>query len=546
MTRVLSLCLVLAALPAAVLADGQGGTQSPFAFGVGSRDLAMGGATTASCEVATAPFWNPARLTRAEQFTFSGFHSSLYESEMAYQYAGLVVPTLDFGAIGLGIARLGIGGIERRDDGNLLLGSFDDTRLGFFLGYGKRLGAYELGLTLSLESHSLDTYSATSSPGLTLAANRQFAPASAWLHGLALSAVVRNLIKPGLKLDAATVNYPLALEFGVGLDIPPGAPDDPRITLNARAEQVTDLDPAVSAGLEYDLYGLLKLRGGVRTGDMSFGVGLAYGAFSFDYALVDRDLGSLHMFTLTSAFGKSVSRRRLERDRAQEARFNALMHDRLLATNRETVGRLVEDGRQLLADQNYREAENRFDRALFLARSSDLDTTAVARLADSTRQLLADHERQGRIEKNLAAAETQLQQKSFLQARYFASQVLQDDAASDRAARIVAAADSVLRASEAEDRLLRDRLWAIDSLLSFGLVRQAGQVAASIEQYADLNAGVQVAIRRVEFERWREGRCRGLCRPGSGRGPHGPRLRLEPLPGSPVVPRHPHAHHAGA
>ena len=84
------------------------GTRSPFEFGVGARELALGGSAVSRCDAATAPYWNPSRLASAEQIGVCGFHCRLFDGDVAYQYLGLVIPTLDWGSIGFGVFRLGI------------------------------------------------------------------------------------------------------------------------------------------------------------------------------------------------------------------------------------------------------------------------------------------------------------------------------------------------------------------------------------------------------------------------------------------------------
>ncbi|MEW5995211.1 MAG: hypothetical protein AB1744_12575, partial [Candidatus Zixiibacteriota bacterium] len=146
MKCVLIYILVILLPAGTVVASNDGGTDSPFSFGAGARELSLGGSNLATSDAATAPFWNASRLASAQRLSLAGFHARLYDADVAYQYFGLAVPTLDFGAFGLGVFRLGIGGIEKRDADNLLLGEVDDNRLGFYLAYGRSIWGYDLGL----------------------------------------------------------------------------------------------------------------------------------------------------------------------------------------------------------------------------------------------------------------------------------------------------------------------------------------------------------------------------------------------------------------
>ena len=47
------------------------------------------------------------------------------------------------------------------------------------------------------------------------------------------------------------------------------------------------IDAQVTGGLDYDVQGLLHLRGGLRDEKVSFGAGVSYRSITFDYARVD-------------------------------------------------------------------------------------------------------------------------------------------------------------------------------------------------------------------------------------------------------------------
>jgi tetratricopeptide (TPR) repeat protein len=482
----------------------QGGTESPFVLGAGARDLSMGGAVTAGSSPATAPFWNASLLARAERYCFSGFHSGLYESDIAYQYLGMAFPTLDMGTLGLGVFRLGVNNIERRDYANLLTGDYDDTRMLFLVAYGKSISGYELGAALSMEHHSIETYTATSTPGLSLSLSRRFVPGWHWLPSVAVAANGRNLIKPGTELADVVVKQPTALEFGLETELSPMASWNQSLTLAASVRKVDKLDATVSAGLEYNFSDLLYLRGGVRDSRLSFGAGVGYRLLSFDYALVDRDLGSLHMFTLTTTFGKSVTERRAGREQQREKAFNSLMNERMNDRNRAAAKKLVEEGKQLLSGQQYDEANNRFERALFLARSAGLDTVTIHELASEAQTGIDVRQRRERYDAALSSADHSLEGSDYLSARHYASLALAEDSTSEGARAILKKADAAIERIAAKDGLIRTRLLEVDSLLSYGHVAAALEAVRTLRQFAQEDPGVQLAVKRVEFEQWKE------------------------------------------
>ncbi len=498
---ILSLSLLVLMSP--LSASDQGGTESPFSFGAGARELALGGAGLAECNGDMAPFWNASRLARAGQYSLSAFHSNLYESDVAYQYLGLAVPTMDFGSFGLGIFRLGIKGIRKRDEGDLYLGDIDDNRLAVNLAYARTISDYDFGLVIMMEHHSLDDYSATSSPGFNLSAGRRFELNNGRFRYISAAVNFRNLIKPHMNLVEENIGYPGALDLGLTSGIMPNPRWNQTLNLSLRLTKVENLDPDLSAGIEYDIEKLLWIRGGIHDRKLSMGAGIKIKSVAFDYALVDRDLGSLHMFTLTTSFGMPIKEKRQERLRRREAEFDDLMRDRLMSLNREKVSQMTAEGRQLLEEGKLVEAAGAFDRALFLARASSLDSTAIIDLAQETQSRLREVSRTERYQQFLDSAGVKLTNGDFLAARYFASLALTEKPDAPEAKAVWNRADETIRQLESREETIKNQLWAADSLLSYGQIDQALTLLSALEEYAPGDINVGKARRKAVFERWR-------------------------------------------
>jgi len=500
MRTILITILLTAALAMPAAAGLDGGTQSPFALGAGSRSLALGGANMAAGEEAYAPFWNASRLAWAERFTVSGFHSRLFDSDVAYQYLGVVAPTTDFGVFAVGVFRLGIDGIERRDASNVLLGDFDDSRLRFILAYGRELGGYDVGLALTLERHSLESYNATSSPGVNVAAGRRFRPNSRHVPLVAISAQVSNLIRPKMELALEEIKYPMALDIGMSAELQPGATETHTVTVSAAMNKTDGVGARLAAGLEYSYDRLVFLRGGVRDARLSVGGGLVYAGFGFDYALVDRDLGSVHMFTLTSQFGKAVSERRLERAAKREAEFNQLMAVRLQSRNRTMVDGLVKQAVQESEAGDLTAALDHYGRALFLARSGGLDTTTIHTQAAAVRDRIEEINRTVRYAAYIDSARVRFDANDFVAARYYAGLAREQHPKGPEAARLYDDADDAILAMTTRVEVVTSRLLAVDSMLAYGQVDEAYTTVQSLHQIAGDDPRVQQAVRKVDFE----------------------------------------------
>ena len=327
---------------------------SPFSFGAGARELALGGAAlTTACPV-TAPYWNASVLAKTERPSLGVSHDRFYD------YFGVVLPTMDIGSFGLGLFQLGTDREEECDSSNLLVDGIYNSRLALYLAYGRSLSRYDIGLALMLEHHSLNGYSAFSSPGLNLSISRRFVLRLNWLPEVAASLNSHNLIKPEIKLADERIKYPYSIDAGVSLKLIPKQKWHHAVTLSTKVTKAERLDPEIALGLEYSVHGLLYLRGGTQHHKFPFGVGLRFKSISFDYAMVDRDPGILHMFSLTAAFGRLVSEKRRIREKRPEAQTNPTTNRHLISLtdsliscseSDEAIG-LMEALSQILWDEN--------------------------------------------------------------------------------------------------------------------------------------------------------------------------------------------------
>jgi tetratricopeptide (TPR) repeat protein len=494
-------CLMLLAATSVVADDG--GSESPFNLGTGARELSLGGTGVVTADAATAPYWNPSLLAEAQHLTAAGFYSRLFDSDVGYQYFGLAWPTLDFGTFGLGVFRLGVDGIEERDDNNLLLGEFSEQRLGLYAAYGRWMGNYRLGLSAHFEHHSLADRTATSSPGLTLALGRLLTTGAGRFRSGDVTVVFRNLVRPGMTLLDEKVNYPFRFDIGTRLVFAPTDNQDHLAALSAGLGKTDGNDPAASFGVEYQAYNILNLRGGWNVGEFSCGAGIDMGTVVFDYAFVERDMGTIHTFSLSTAIGASVDDRRTSREQKREEEFNKLMASSVLARNKSMIDDLMGLGQAALAAEDFGEASTSLDRALFLSRASGLDTTEVAALATVARNRLDQDLRDTRLQALLDSAVVKMQQNDMVGTSYYASLALGVDSSSSTARDLAARSDTALREQAMREETLNHQLYKVDSLVTYGRLDEAEALCRTLEQYAPQHPSLVIAIRRIQFEGWR-------------------------------------------
>jgi len=503
--RVLSIYIsFLILIASCTFASDDAGTESPFSMGAGARELALGGSNLAFGDIATAPYWNPSRLAQAERITLGGFYSRLYDSDVSYQYLGCVIPTLSYGSFGLGVFRLGIGGIEKRDANNLMLGHIQDERLRFNLAYGVTFSRYNFGLALNLEHHSLDKYTATSSPGVNLSISRQYLTNLDWLSQFSIALVGRNLVKTSSKLANENISYPISGDLGFAITLLPKPSWNHSLTLTTKLTKVDKIKPTFAAGLEYGFSRFFYLRGGLNNTKLSLGGGLSYKSLSFDYAFVNRDLDNLHMFNVTLFLGTSITEKRQLRVQKQEKKFNSMMNEQLSANNNSIVNELVSKGKEFIKTDNLNDAEYYFDRALFLARINSIDTTKIYQLATDTKSRLLEITRRQNFQQYYDSAQVKFKIQDYLGARYYGNLALSEYPDSKETSDLLKQLDDIIQRNASREEMIQNHLLLVDSLLSYGDLDQAYITVQTVKRFDENDKRVNSALKKVKFERYRE------------------------------------------
>ncbi len=313
------LSCLLVSLPAILIAqqgNGQGGTRSNFTFGFGARAMGMGNAFVALADDPTALYWNSAGLDHIFQQSLTFFHASLPEGSL-YDFLGYAYPTLDLGTFGLGIARLGTGGIDEFD----LSGSSTGTTFSYdtyvlFLGYGLKL-PWNLSAGLSLKVQRRAWYGITlaeyngdvTATGIGMDLGLLYKPEfgrSALLRNWSFGMNIQNLFQPQMREGDITDVIPLALRFGLLRTIPfADGRSGFNILLDLDKSATTDL--GIFFGTEFNYQNIGKVRLGYNNNSLSFGAGVEYSMFQIDYAFGNPSyealLPPIHRISLTVNFG---------------------------------------------------------------------------------------------------------------------------------------------------------------------------------------------------------------------------------------------------
>ena len=543
--------LLTAAVP--VQASDDGGLRSVFALGAGNRALGLGGAYAAVADDAGAALWNPAGLAGLDRrrIDFSG--TNLVGMGFSERYLSLAYPHWRHGNFSLTLRIFGVDGIEQRDDRNLLLADdLQDQELELVLAHARRLRpGLSVGGGLKLQRQSLAGYAGT---GLGLDAGVLVEPlalsgardesARAWSVGLAL----RNLVEPGIRLDAETVPDPRAVRLGTAYRRSMG--ESLRGLAAMDVEKTAGMDARLHLGAEvvYDEQAALRL--GLMAGALTAGFGVRWRDVSVDFAFEDNVLGSIKRIGVSLWHGRPVdeirdaARARAEADRRRqiEAAF--------AETERARCAELLDGAREAFAAGDHAGALDRLSMLHLLAPdhadAADLEIEVLRDLArdQETRGDLAsaiitlgqlvsrrpdDAELRADLDllRNRSAASTRRTREiQDLYARgldAFAAERLDEARRLFLQARDLAPEDADIVAMLARvDRAISQRLTALcgetRSLLRAGLTDEAAAtlrrvevMGASADTLSSLRRSLEDRRRELEYERNRRAREREMA-----------------------------------
>ncbi len=388
---------VAALLPSLLHAANDGGTLSPFAYGVGARALSLGGAYVALGGGAASLAWNPAAAGAEGSKEFSLFYTAPFTDGNRFTYAGYIHPMLDLGTIGFGNLRYALGGISGYDDDGAPTGEFSNVQNEWLLTYAlPPFGGARFGASLKVETHSLAGRSASSVGGdigflyLSPRRNRSAWSADNFGFGIAL----RNALEPKLTLESTEERFPTLIRTGFSYSIPLRGRPVTQVLLVASMEQGNTVASAGSFGVETLLPGGLALRFGGRGDGWTGGIGVPLRGGRIDYAVAMQEPGTAHRVEFILRFGPNLDALRLERARRDDERLAKRTEEELEKKERSQIDGHLAKGRSEMKRGNWEKAEIWFERALLWDPDGEAAQHALAR-ARYEKHLAAGKERIG-------------------------------------------------------------------------------------------------------------------------------------------------------
>ncbi|HHM24252.1 MAG TPA: PorV/PorQ family protein [Bacteroidetes bacterium] len=361
------LVVVALALLALPLHAQEGGIASIFSKGVGSRQMALGGAVVAFPQDPSTIYWNPAGLEYLSQKSVTLFYANFLQGT-SYNFVGFAYPTLYIGTFGIGVARVATGGIVRRGFLYESQGEFGYDESEFYLSYGKFIrDRLSVGANVKFERQVIDNYSALGF-GLDVGAMYLLDSDSPFLSNLRLGLMIHNAYAPRLKPGEVTDFVPHRIRVGIAKPVSFSEGMTPMFVLLG-VERGDRESLRYAAGLEYTYKDMGMLRLGFNSDGLTFGAGTVFRQFQLDYAyakLGQGDFGASHRISFTVRFGKTREEMLAieeERRRQEIERQVALQQER---ERQARIRRLLSEGKQYYANGDYTEAMIKFSQVLEL------------------------------------------------------------------------------------------------------------------------------------------------------------------------------------
>jgi len=349
--------------------EGYSGVESPFTIGAGARALGLGNSGSAFPDGPMAFFWNPASMVIVQQKSLGLSLTTLFEGTQ-YNMAGYVHPTLSTGVLGIGVARIGTGGIRHIEQQNGVpvdIGTFDYWWGKITFGYALNLfNSLAIGFNINLNRQVLGFYS-TNGFGSDFGFNYAFQAKRGILSNLYVSGVLFNAISPRMKLGVSGERIPFVARGGLAKVFYLRNHSDRWLFLADIVKH--EMKPfAYHFGSEYSFSNMLFLRAGYDNGKLCMGGGFRIRNIKLDYGT--EQIGdplyfpASHRFSLVFFFGKTIEVKREELRQMRQRELQEKIQERINKERAQRIEDALKAGKEYLVKEDYFNARLEFSRIL--------------------------------------------------------------------------------------------------------------------------------------------------------------------------------------
>jgi tetratricopeptide (TPR) repeat protein len=199
-----------------------------------------------------------------------------------------------------------------------------------------------------------------------------------------------------------------------------------------------------------------------------------------------------------------VDERKTKRAALLEEEFSNNMRRQMASQAKSTIAALADEGNKLQAEGRLSDAAVNFDRALFIAKSNNMDTSSIAAKAIQLRDELENARNIQQYKEYFFNARQKFNERDLLAARYFAEKAIAIAPDSLSCKKLLDQIDRGIKEIESKDELVGKRLWTADSLLGCNKLDQAYSVIEAACKLVPGDNRLAVSLKRIKLERYRE------------------------------------------
>jgi hypothetical protein len=268
-------------------------------FGIGARPLGMGNSFVAVVDDATAIYWNPAGLIRAEEHQAFLSYADRFGLGIKEQSGGIALRWRDRFRVGFGVIYSSINDIKSSSELDergrpIVDGTVSDAETALMFSSAFRVHEmFSIGVTVKLLSHEL-AHRVAHGYGV------DFGWLLRPLDNLTIGLNAQNINRPRMKWRVNQQHYdriPANFKFGGAYVVMSTG-----LTLSADVNVPDFGDITLNSGAEYSPIDELTLRGGLANTDFATGATFRVDRVGIDYAYQNHELGATHRFGLQFGF----------------------------------------------------------------------------------------------------------------------------------------------------------------------------------------------------------------------------------------------------